>query len=140
MIKGLNAAGKTVFLTTHYMEEAEYLADRVAIIARGEIVAEGAPIDLIGREAVTTISFAEPSAGLPEALHEIATVSNGRVTMETTEPTKLLHALTTWAGERLFELDGLTVAPRTLEDVYLKLTGDPDAEEQAEAQAQEDDA
>ncbi len=140
MIKNLNAAGKTVFLTTHYMEEAEYLADRVAIIARGEIVAEGAPIDLIGREAVTTISFSDPGAGLPQSIRDIATVANGRVTIETTEPTKLLHALTTWAGERLFELDGLTVAPRTLEDVYLKLTAEPDAEEQAEAQAQEDDA
>ena len=144
MIKGLNAAGKTVFLTTHYMEEAQYLADRVAIIARGKIVAEGAPIDLIGREAITTISFSDPGAGsgdgLPDMVRDIATVSNGRVVIETTEPTKLLHALTTWAGEQVVELDNLTVTPRTLEDVYLKLTAEPEPEEIVEAQTQEDDA
>ena len=145
MIKGLNAAGKTVFLTTHYMEEAQYLADRVAIIARGQIVAEGAPVDLIGREAITTISFAATGAatgagagdGLPEMVRDIATVSNGRVVIETAEPTKLLHALTSLAAEQVFELDNLTVAPRTLEDVYLKLTGE--AEDKEGGDAQEDD-
>ncbi|MCH8009417.1 MAG: ABC transporter ATP-binding protein [Chloroflexi bacterium] len=148
MIKGLNAAGKTVFLTTHYMEEAQYLAGRVAIIARGEIVAEGAPADLIGREAITTISFSDPGAAtgagsgdsLPQPLRDIATVSNGRVVIETTEPTKLLQSLTAWATQRSVELEGLTVAPRTLEDVYLKLTAEPEPEEIVEAQAQEDDA
>jgi ABC-2 type transport system ATP-binding protein len=138
MIKSLNAAGKTVFLTTHYMEEAQYLADRVAIIARGEIVAEGAPIDLIGREAITTISFAEPSHDLPQMVRDVASVSNGRVLIETTEPTKLLHTLTAWAAERSLELEGLTVAPRTLEDVYLKLTGEPEIEEGPEAQEAEE--
>ena len=140
MIKGLNAAGKTVFLTTHYMEEAQYLADRVAIIARGKIVAEGAPVDLIGREAITTISFAGSGDGLPEMVRDIATVSNGRVVIETAEPTKLLQSLTAWATQRSVELEGLTVAPRTLEDVYLKLTGEPEPDEVGEAQAQEDDA
>ncbi len=134
MIKNLNAAGKTVFLTTHYMEEAQYLADRVAIIARGKIVAEGAPIDLIGREAITTISFADPGDSMREAVHDIATVKNGRVIIETAEPTRLLRALTTWAGERSLELEGLTVAPRTLEDVYLKLTADPEPEDVAEVE------
>ena len=146
MIKNLNAAGKTVFLTTHYMEEAQYLADRVAIIARGKIVAEGAPVDLIGREAITTISFAatgaDPGAGsgdsLPQPLRDIATVSNGRVVIETTEPTKLLHALTTWAGEQVFELDNLTVTPRTLEDVYLKLTAEAEDKEGRDAQEAEE--
>ena len=148
MIKGLNAAGKTVFLTTHYMEEAQYLADRVAIIARGEIVAEGAPVDLIGREAITTISFSDLGSGagdgLPPPVRDIATITNGRVVIETAEPTKLLQSLTAWAGERGVELEGLTVAPRTLEDVYLKLTGEaepeePEPEEIVEAQAQEDE-
>ena len=134
MIKGLNAAGKTVFLTTHYMEEAQYLADRVAIIARGEIVAEGAPVDLIGREAVTTISFSGSGEGLPEMVRDIATVSDGRVVIETAEPTKLLQSLTAWATQRSVALEGLTVAPRTLEDVYLKLTGEAEDKEGGDAQ------
>ncbi len=129
MIKNLNAARKTVFLTTHYMEEAEYLADRVAILAKGKIVAEGAPIELIGREPVTRISFADPSDRLPEAFYEIATISSGRVLIETTNPTTLLRTLTTWASERSLELEGLRVAPRTLEDVYLRLTGEQEAGE-----------
>ena len=125
MIKNLNAAGKTVFLTTHYMEEAQYLADRVAIIAKGKVVADGAPIDLIGREAKTTVSFADPGAAHP--YRDVAAVNNGRVVIETTEPTKLLHELTGWASEQSLELEGLTVAPLSLEDVYLKLTGEAEA-------------
>jgi ABC-2 type transport system ATP-binding protein len=121
------------------MEEAQYLADRVAIIARGEIVAEGALLDLIGHEAVTTISFANPDAGsddsLPEAVREIASVINGRVVVETREPTALLHALTSWASERSLELEGLSVAPRTLEDVYLQLTAEPETHSEPEASA-----
>jgi len=135
MIKGLNAAGKTVFLTTHYMEEAQYLADRVAIIARGEIVAEGAPIDLIGREAITTISFEDPGDGPPPyPVSEFATLIDGRIVIETSGPTALLYALTSWATEHSVELEGLTVAPWTLEDVYLKLTADPELEEGPEAE------
>ena len=60
MIKGLQALGKTIFLTTHYMEEAEYLADRVAIIRRGEIVAEGPPGDLVARDHTTFVRFRLP--------------------------------------------------------------------------------
>jgi len=123
MIRNLHAAGKTVFLTTHYMEEAQRLADRVAIIAHGKIVAEGAPADLIGREKRTTISFADPGDGPPIPVREIATMSGGNVVIETDEPTKMLHILTSWAAERGVELEGLMVAPVTLEDVYLKLTG-----------------
>ena len=118
------------------------LRDGVASVARGGMGAEGAPGDLIGREAITTISFAATGAGSgdsrPQPVRDIATVSNGRVVIETTEPTKLLHALTTWAGEHSVELKGLTVTPRTLEDVYLKLTGEAEEKEGRDAQAAEE--
>jgi ABC-2 type transport system ATP-binding protein len=125
MIKNLKTAGKTVFLTTHYMEEAQYLADRVAIIARGKIVAEGAPSDLIGSEPTTTISFVNQSGGPPpHPVSEFAELIDGWTVIETSAPTALLHRLTSWATEQSVELEGLTVAPMSLEDVYLKLTGD----------------
>jgi ABC-2 type transport system ATP-binding protein len=131
MIRNLHDVGKTVFLTTHYMDEAQQLSDRVAIISRGEIVAEGAPADLIGRQASTTIAFRQPGGEfeLPAGLRAVATFANGRVVIETTEPTRLLHDLTAWATERSLELEGLSVSPLSLEDVYLKLTGSAAGEE-----------
>ncbi len=134
MVKDLQSVGKTVFLTTHYLDEAQYLADRVAIIARGRIVADGPPGELIGRDAATTITFRLPpgSHELPEALRDGATLKNGRITIETPEPTSTLHDLTGWATERSIELEGLTVARSSLEDVYLRLT--KEVETEAEAQ------
>ena len=131
MIRNLHDVGKTVFLTTHYMDEAQQLSDRVAIIARGEIVALGAPADLIGRESSTTIAFRQPDGAfeLPEHLRAAASFANGRVVIETAEPTRLLHELTGWATERSLELEGLSVSPVSLEDVYLKLTGGSSGEE-----------
>ena len=125
MIKNLQALGKTVFLTTHYMEEAHYLADRVAIIVDGEIVAQGDPDELVGDDRTATISFQHPSAGpaLPEALTGGAAVENGRVTIETAEPTATLYRLTAWALQQQIELQGLTVSRASLEDIYLRLTG-----------------
>ncbi|MGB2694047.1 MAG: ABC transporter ATP-binding protein [Dehalococcoidia bacterium] len=134
MIKSLQSLGKTVFLTTHYMEEAQQLADRVAIIVGGRIVVEGAPGELIRADETTRISFrlpvaaGQPSAELPAQLVDGATVANGRVTIETAEPTKTLHALTGWATELALELDELTVSRSTLEDVYLRLTGGEEGE------------
>jgi ABC-2 type transport system ATP-binding protein len=130
VIAGLRSLGKTVFLTTHYMDEAQALADRVAIIARGAIVAEGRPDELGGRaDAATQISFtldAAPSTDLPPlaaaALDEPS--RNGTVRLRSDRPVELLQELTSWALERKLELRGLEVRRPSLEDVYLELTGE----------------
>jgi ABC-2 type transport system ATP-binding protein len=108
VIAGLRELGKTVFLTTHYMDEAQRLADRVAVIAGGEIVARGTPEDLGDRESrPARISYRE----------------NGReVELETTTPVQTLNELTSRALAEGMELDGLEVSRPSLEDVYLELT------------------
>ncbi|HEY8501063.1 MAG TPA: ABC transporter ATP-binding protein [Solirubrobacterales bacterium] len=108
VIAGLRDLGKTVFLTTHYMDEAQRLADRVTIIAAGQIVARGTPGDLGRREsAETTIHYR----------------SGGReVTVQTDDPVRALHELTGEALARGEELEGLEVTRPSLEDVYLELT------------------
>ncbi len=108
VIAGLRDLGKTVFLTTHYMDEAQRLADRVTIIAAGEIVARGTPEDLGDREnQPATIRYR----------------ADGReVALQTTTPARTLHELTGRALERGEELEGLEVTRPSLEDVYLELT------------------
>jgi ABC-2 type transport system ATP-binding protein len=125
MIRGLQALGKTIFLTTHYMEEAEYLADRVAIIRRGEIVVEGPPKSLVGADPTTTVRFQLPD-GAPDVITGIEgalVADDGLVAIETLAPTELLYELTRRARDRGVELDGLTVTRPSLEDTYLKLVG-----------------
>ena len=123
MIKNLRSLNKTVFLTTHYMDEAEALADRVAIIVRGEIVTTGAPGDLTSLEATTTIRFRlDPMAqALPELLQSAERSDDGRLTLQTDTPTRTLLDLTTWATERGLNLEELTVTRPSLEDIYLSL-------------------
>ncbi|HWO47710.1 MAG TPA: ABC transporter ATP-binding protein [Solirubrobacterales bacterium] len=108
VIAGLRDLGKTVFLTTHYMDEAQRLADRVTIIAAGEIVARGTPEDLGEREqGETTIRYR----------------SNGReVVLQTQTPVQTLHELTERALAQGEALEGLEVTRPSLEDVYLELT------------------
>jgi len=107
MIRSLRELGKTVLLTTHYLDEAEQLADRVAVLRGGRIVALGKPAELTGRQVATEIRYRE----------------NGReVLVETHEPTKALHELTANALARGVELDGLQVRRPTLEEIYLELT------------------
>jgi ABC-2 type transport system ATP-binding protein len=128
VIEGLRDLGKTVFLTTHYMEEAERLADRIAVIAAGRIVDEGTPDTLGGRQqAAAHISFTMPVAfdtgELPAALGERAELSSrGRVLVSSERVTADLHELSGWALQRGLELDELEVRRPTLEDVYLQLT------------------
>jgi ABC-2 type transport system ATP-binding protein len=124
MILGLKSHGKTIFLTTHYMAEAEALSDRVAIIDGGRIVAEGAPHELMSQESSTRIMFRPPTQQIPEHLGAVG--KNGSIVIDTAEPTAALYELTTWAVERNVSLEGLTVSPTTLEDVYLSLVGDVD--------------
>jgi len=128
VIAGLRALGKTVFLTTHYMEEAERLADRIAVIAAGEIVAEGTPQTLGDRQlADAQISFALPLGAGRETLPEsvagrVHGHPGGRLVLPSANVAADLHALSGWALERGLELDDLEVSRPTLEDVYLRLT------------------
>jgi ABC-2 type transport system ATP-binding protein len=123
IIRSLADLGKTVFLTTHYMDEAQNLANRVAVIAKGEIVAEGAPSTLVEQHlARTVIRFRRPPADLPPSVHDGSTVG-AEIEIAVDEPTRTLHELTSWAVERGIELEGLQVTLPTLEDAYLELTG-----------------
>ena len=124
VIKNLANLGKTIFLTTHYMDEAQFLADRVAVISAGQIVAEGDPGTLAGRDrAGTTIRFRLPeSARLPEAVNQKATVKGGIVELKAEDPTQILFELTSWAVASHVSLVGLEVTRPSLEDVYLEIT------------------
>jgi ABC-2 type transport system ATP-binding protein len=123
IVRNLAGLGKTVFLTTHYMDEAQHLADRVAVIARGEIVAEGPPSTLGGRHLATSvIRFRRPAADLPQVAGSVS-VDGDEITIRVNDPTRILHELTSWAVGRGVELEGLQVSRPTLEDVYLELTG-----------------
>jgi ABC-2 type transport system ATP-binding protein len=107
-IAGLRDLGKTVFLTTHYMDEAQRLADRVTIISRGRVVASGTPEDLGDRESLpTTISYR---------------LDGEEISLETRTPIADLHQLTGRAVEQGLELEGLEVTRPNLEDIYLSLT------------------
>ena len=125
ILRGLRAAGTTIVLTTHYMDEAQALADRVAVMAGGQIVAEGTPSAIGGRDtARARIRFALP-AGIAAGDLPAAAVpgDDGLVTVQSTEPTQTLHQLTGWALDHGTVLDRLTVDRPSLEDVYLRLTG-----------------
>jgi ABC-2 type transport system ATP-binding protein len=127
VITGLRELGKTILLTTHYMDEAQALADRVAIIAAGRIVAEGTPADLAAAQRVTEIRFTLPAEVEPAALPRFSggVATRGRnVEISTDDPTHDLLALTGWAAGRGTDLDGLTVTRPSLEDIYLTLTSD----------------
>jgi ABC-2 type transport system ATP-binding protein len=126
VIRNLKALGKTIFLTTHYMDEAQNLADEVAIISKGRIVAQGPPGSLGGRDtAATRLRFRLPAGAeqLPEPLRDGAIASDGTVELSTDDPTRTLHELTGWALNRGIRLDALEVSRPTLEDVYLEITG-----------------
>ncbi|VAW08806.1 Efflux ABC transporter, ATP-binding protein [hydrothermal vent metagenome] len=123
IVENLASLGKTILLTTHYMDEAQFLANRVAVIARGEIVAQGTPESLGNRQsAKTVIAFtAETAEAIPVAGLHVG--ENGRMEIRSDDPTRDLNALTGWAIDREIDLVNLTVARPTLEDIYLELTG-----------------
>jgi ABC-2 type transport system ATP-binding protein len=124
LVRRLRGSGLTVLLTTHFMDEAEQLADRVAVIVDGRIVAEGAPRDLIGTALRgTRIRFrasADLRVPLPAGLD--ARQDDGNVEIRSTEPTRDLHRLTAWALEHDVEVLDLDVRAASLEDAYLSLT------------------
>jgi ABC-2 type transport system ATP-binding protein len=109
MIRALRSLGTTILLTTHYLDEAQQLADRVAVLRDGEIVREGTPSELIGDSGVTQIRYRRDGEA---------------VVVETTEPTRTLSELTTAALAAGHELEQLEVRRPTLEDVYLELVGE----------------
>ena len=126
-IRNLAALDKTVLLTTHYMDEAQELADRVAVLVDGLIVADDAPHRLAGRHlAATHVSFHLPEGrsgdDLPAVPGEIV-AEGGKVVIATREPDVALYTLLAWARRRHLDLSGLAVAPPTLEDIYLELAG-----------------
>jgi ABC-2 type transport system ATP-binding protein len=115
-IRSLRALGKTVLLTTHYLDEAEQLADRVAVLREGRIVALGTPGELVGESAETEIRYR---------------LDGQEVVLTTREPTRLLHELTGQALAEGKELEDLRVRRPSLEEIYLSLTGDGEATEAA---------
>jgi ABC-2 type transport system ATP-binding protein len=109
MIRSLRSLGKTILLTTHYLDEAEQLADRLAVLREGVIIREGTPAELTGGSNETEIRYRKDG-------HDVV--------VRTTEPTKILHRLTAEALAEGRELEGLAVRRPTLEDVYLSLTAE----------------
>jgi ABC-2 type transport system ATP-binding protein len=129
VVRGLCAEGRTVVLTTHYMDEAQALADTVTVIAAGRVVASGPPDTLGGRDhGETTVRFVLPAgvslAELPLPAGVAPELRGEFVEFHIDEPTSVLHWLTEWALQRGEVLTGLAVNRPSLEDVYLSLTGE----------------
>jgi ABC-2 type transport system ATP-binding protein len=126
-IRSLCDLGKTVFLTTHYMDEAQHLANRVAVMNAGQVIAIGRPEDLGGRDLrPAEIRFSLPSewslGDLPDLPCEARTLEQDRVTVLTKEPVVAAQRITTWALEHDVDLGHFSVSQPTLEDIYLELT------------------
>jgi ABC-2 type transport system ATP-binding protein len=130
LIRGMVDHGTTVFLTTHYLDEAQELADRVIVIARGVVVAEGSLEDLRGVHGDDAhIRFALPDGLSAMTLPDFGPrsdvlVGDRHVEIVTPAVTRALHLLTAWALERDFELDQLSVERPSLEDMYLRIVGE----------------
>jgi ABC-2 type transport system ATP-binding protein len=128
MIRGLRDLGTTVVLTTHYMEEAQHLADRLAILRDGVVVGRGTPDELVGNTAQggTLVRFRATDTVTPDAVHEIVGAaperSGDQLVIRTDGPQHVLYLLTSWAEREHVELEGLEVTRPTLDDVFLELT------------------
>jgi ABC-2 type transport system ATP-binding protein len=130
LIESLGDDGTTVLLTTHYLDEAEHLADRVGVLAKGRMIAEGSPDQLIGQVSGTVISFTLPDgvhvdtarSTLGGLLGAEIRLSGRLVEVNVDLPTEALHRITGWALDERLELESLSVTRVSLEDVYLSLT------------------
>jgi len=124
LLRNLTSLGKTIWLTTHFMDEAQYLAQRVAVIKGGEIVAEGPPDSLGGRAAMKTrIGFRLPAGTTDTPRLGETPVPDGSYEISADDATRTIHELTGWALERGLSFESLEVTRPSLEDVYLELTG-----------------
>ena len=144
VVRNLTTLGKTVLLTTHFMDEAQYLADRLAVMVAGRIVAEGSPSEIIERGSAATIVRIRLPIGAPALPPEFrsavpegpqpARTPDGSIELHTLEPTSFVHRLTGWALDLGFAFDDLHVSRPSLEDTYLALTGGAGASDAAEAE------
>jgi ABC-type multidrug transport system ATPase subunit len=128
LVGQLRESGVTVMLTTHYMEEAQQLADRVGVLQDGKLIAQGPPAELGGlAHRGSILTFRLPAGAEIDVLPQLsgtATSDDGTVTVHTPDPTADLHLLTGWAREHRLELSQLSLREPTLEEVYLALTGE----------------
>ena len=127
-IRSLCQLGKTIFLTTHFMDEAQFLADRVAVMRGGQIIASGRPEEIGGRDLrPAEIRFLLPDGmeldDVPEVPAQHREAQADRVLIQTREPVRAAQIVTTWALDRDLDLGHFSVTQPTLEDIYLELTG-----------------
>ncbi|MBL6620886.1 MAG: ABC transporter ATP-binding protein [Ilumatobacteraceae bacterium] len=136
LVDALRSDGMTVVLTTHYLDEAEHLADRVGVMSAGRLIVEGTPADLQRRSGRTLVSFRcgggkdelAAATRLAETLGNRVRLVDGRIELLTAEVTAALHALTSWAVEQRVDIDSWSVAPPSLEQVFLDLVGGAEGE------------
>jgi ABC-2 type transport system ATP-binding protein len=127
MVQNLQSIGKTIFLTTHYMEEAEILANRVGIIVEGQIIAEGSPKELsqINRQTIIKFNLPKTEHLFPETISNYSADDTGQFTIKTSLPEELLFQLTQWSIKEKIPLEGLNVSIPSLEDAYLDIVQKP---------------
>ena len=136
LVDALRSDGMTVVLTTHYLDEAEHLADRVGVMSAGRLIVEGTPADLQRRSGRTLVSFRcgggedelAAATRLAETLGNRVRLVDGRIELLTAEVTAALHALTSWAVEQRVDIDSWSVAQPSLEQVFLHLVGGAEGE------------
>ena len=136
LVDALRSDGMTVVLTTHYLDEAEHLADRVGVMSVGRLIVEGTPADLQRRSGRTLVSFRcgggkdelAAATRLAETLGNRVRLVDGRIELLTAEVTAALHALTSWAVEQRVDIDSWSVAQPSLEQVFLDLVGGAEGE------------
>ncbi len=130
IVKNLTTIGKTIFLTTHFMDEAQYLAHRVAVIAKGRIVAEGPPDSLAGRDQMRTRIRFRLSRDAPTPPEWGQTqLPDGSFELAADDVTRAVHRITSWAVEQGTSFEVLEITRPTLEDVYIELTGGEEGRE-----------
>ena len=136
LVDALRSDGMTVVLTTHYLDEAEHLADRVGVMSAGRLIVEGTPADLQRRSGRTLVSFRcgggeddlAVATHLAETLGDRVRLIDGRIELLTADVTAALHALTSWAVEERVDINSWSVAQPSLEQVFLDLVGGTDDE------------